>query len=110
MAGPDPESLAFLTPRHAVRIDSSVSVEECCLAVGKLVGCNNILSADRMNKNIVIFVRTVGLANSLVESGVEIRGVFTPVLPLYTPKTEGQVVEFKWKGVFQSFTVHDGER
>ncbi len=38
-----------------------------------------------MNNAIVVFVKTVDLANQLVESGVVINGIFTPVLPLSTP-------------------------
>ncbi|KAL2081778.1 hypothetical protein ACEWY4_021596 [Coilia grayii] len=38
-----------------------------------------------MNNAVVIFLSSVALANDLVESGVDINGVFTPVLPHSTP-------------------------
>lgn len=85
MATPGAHNLAFLTRRHAVKIDSVLAVEECVLAVGSLIGCENVLSASRMNGAVVVFVKTIDLANQLVETGVEIRGFFTQVLPLSTP-------------------------
>ncbi len=60
-------------------------VEDCSLAVGTLIGYENILSASRMNSAVVIFVKTIELANQLVETGVEINGIFTQVLPLSSP-------------------------
>ncbi|KAL2096623.1 hypothetical protein ACEWY4_008771 [Coilia grayii] len=85
MADPGEESLTFLTRRHAVKITSPVSIEACSLAIGELIGHPNILSASRMNNAIVLFLRTIELANDLVESGVVIDGGFTEVLPLSTP-------------------------
>lgn len=75
----------FLSRRHGVKVDSDVSIEECSLAVGEIVGCENIMSASRMNKAIVVFVKTIELANQLVDSGIVINGMFTSVLPLSTP-------------------------
>lgn len=85
MAAPGAESLEFLTRRHGVKIDVTASIEECSLAVSAVVGHENVLSASRMNNAIVLFVKTIELANLLVESGVEIGGIFTSVLPLSTP-------------------------
>jgi len=78
-------TLDFLTRRHAVKLSLNASVEECSLAIGEVVGCENVLSASRMNNAIVVFLKTVELANLLVESGVVIDNVFVPVLPLSTP-------------------------
>lgn len=78
-------SFDYLTRRHGVKIDSAVSVEECSLAVGVVVGTENIISASRMNSAIVIFLKTVVLANRIVENGIVVNGIFTPVLPLSTP-------------------------
>lgn len=78
-------TLEFLTRRHAVKISLNASVEECSLAVGEVVGCENVLSASRMNNAVVVFLKTIELANLLVESGVVIDNVFVPVLPLSTP-------------------------
>ncbi len=85
MASPGKESFSHLTRRHAVKIDSVFGVEDCSLAVGMLIGYENILSASRMNIAVVIFVKTIELANQLVETGVEINGIFTQVLPLSSP-------------------------
>lgn len=78
-------SLDFLTRRHAVKIDSKSSVEDCSLAVGEVVGCENVVSASRMNGAVVVFMKTVELANIAVESGVVIDNAFVSVLPLSTP-------------------------
>jgi len=74
-----------LTRRHAVKIASTASVEQCSLLVGQIVGHGNIVSAARMNNAIVLFFKTVEIANVVVEKGVVIDGVFTPALPLSTP-------------------------
>lgn len=78
-------SLSELTRRHGVKIASAVSVEECCLAIGQVVGHENIMSASRMNSANVVFLNSVERANDLVVNGVVIDGLFTPVLPLSTP-------------------------
>lgn len=85
MATPGVRNLGFLTRRHAVKIDSVFGVEECSLAIGMLIGYENILSASRMNGAVVVFVKTIELANQLVETGVDIGGIFAQVLPLSTP-------------------------
>ncbi len=85
MAAPSAGSLEFLTRRHGVKVDTTASVEQCALAVGAIAGIENVLSASRMNNAVVLFVRTVELANLLTESGIEIDGIFVLVLPLSTP-------------------------
>lgn len=64
---------------------STVNVEECILAVGNVVGHECILAASRMNNAMVLFLNSVEKANEVVERGVVISGLFTPVLPLSTP-------------------------
>jgi len=71
------ESFISLTRRHGVKIDSGAGVEGCSLAVGEAVGHENIVSASRMNSAVVVFVKTVDLANKLVQSGIVIKGVFS---------------------------------
>ncbi len=78
-------SLESLTRRHGVKVVSAVNVEECILAVGDVVGHECILAASRMNNAIVLFLNSVEKANEIVEKGVVIGGLFTPVLPLSTP-------------------------
>jgi len=47
--------LDFLTRRHTVKISLNASVEVCRLAVGEVVGNENVLSAARMNNAVVVF-------------------------------------------------------
>lgn len=84
MATPDSGSFNSLTRRHGVKIDSAAGVEACSLVVGEVIGYENIVSASRMI-SAVKFVKTVDLANQLVQSDTLINGIFTPVLPLSTP-------------------------
>lgn len=85
MAGAGAVVLESLTRRHGVKVASATSIEECCLAAGKVVGYDSILSASRMNNAIVMFLSTVEKANDLVEHGVVLDDAFTPVLPLSMP-------------------------
>lgn len=75
-----------LTRKHAVKIASrfKFSVEECSLAVGRVVGNGSVKSAARMNNAVVIFVDSVDKANTLVEKGIVINDTFVPVAPLAT--------------------------
>ncbi|KAL7842570.1 hypothetical protein SRHO_G00242590 [Serrasalmus rhombeus] len=74
-----------LTRRHGMKVVCKASVEECCLAAGTAVGHSNIVSASRMNSAVLLFLKSVDLANDVVQSGVVINGQLTPVLPLSTP-------------------------
>ncbi len=47
-------SFDFLTRRHGVKVDSAVNIEECSLAIGEVIGTENIMSASRMNNAIVV--------------------------------------------------------
>ena len=79
-----------LSLRHGVRCEpgSGETVEEVLLGVGELLGCENIVSASRMNKAVVIFLKEQGLVNRLVESGLWVSGVFCAVSPLVAPTTK----------------------
>lgn len=85
MSVPRSQSLVKLTRRHGVKVTTAVSVEECCLAIGEVVGHEHIMSASRMNSATVVFLSTVEKANEVVETGVVIDNLFTPVLPLSMP-------------------------
>ncbi|KAL0146569.1 hypothetical protein M9458_058200 [Cirrhinus mrigala] len=85
MAAPRSQSLSSLTRRHGVKVASAVTVEECCLAAGELVGHEHVLSASRMNSAVVIFLSSIEKANELVETGIVVGDNFTPVLPLSMP-------------------------
>ena len=64
MAVPGMEKLQQLTRRHAIKIASTFSVEDCSLAAEEVVGHDNILSAARMKNAIVLFL--VDLGNYLI--------------------------------------------
>ncbi len=78
-------ALDSLTRRHGVKVVSAGSVEECSVAVGDVVGHECVLAASRMNNSVVLFLSTVEKANEVVGKGINIHGLFTPVLPLSTP-------------------------
>ncbi|XDV24645.1 hypothetical protein PO909_028762 [Leuciscus waleckii] len=77
--------LDSLTRRRGVKVVAAGSVEECSVAVGDVVGHECVLAASKMNNSIVLFLNTVEKANEVVGKGINIRGLFTPVLPLSTP-------------------------
>ena len=45
-----------LTRRHGVKVVSDATVEVCSLAIGEIVGYDDIKSASRMNNGIVLFL------------------------------------------------------
>ncbi|KAL2085238.1 hypothetical protein ACEWY4_018558 [Coilia grayii] len=77
--------LEKLTRRHGIRIEHNVSVEECSLAVGAVIGHEHIKSASRMNNAIVLFLATVEKAREMILKGVVINDTLWPVLPLSSP-------------------------
>ncbi len=76
-----------LSLRHGIRceVESSVVVEEVLLSIGEQVGNENISSASRMNKAVVVFLKEENLANRLVSSGISVSGLFVAVSPLVNP-------------------------
>ncbi|KAI4871400.1 hypothetical protein NFI96_009402 [Prochilodus magdalenae] len=64
---------------------AEAAVEDVLLAVGEKVGHDQIYSASRMNKAVVVFVKDERLVNELVEGGIWVLGNFVPVSPLSTP-------------------------
>lgn len=85
MAAPGVSNSDGLTRRHGIKILCKFSVEECALAVGNVVGHNSIVSASRMNNAVVLFLNLIETANEVVQTGVVINDVLTPVLPLSSP-------------------------
>ena len=75
-------NLDCLTRRHRVKVASKVTVEQCSLAVGDVVGHENVVSASRMNNAIVLFLSTVEKAFDVVQTGIEIDAQYVSVLPL----------------------------
>ncbi|TWW77610.1 Transposon TX1 uncharacterized 82 kDa protein ORF 1 [Takifugu flavidus] len=86
-AEPGTSELEKLTRRHGVKLSppDGVSVEECALAVGDIVGHTSVKSASRMNKMVVVFVGSTDKADQLVAAGVAIKGEHTPMFPLSNP-------------------------
>lgn len=77
-----------LTRQHGLKIipnSPTLTVEECSLAVGEVVGCSSIKSAARMNSAVVIFVDSVEKANKVIEKGIVVNDVFLSVSPLSNP-------------------------
>lgn len=84
------EETSSLSLRHGFRCipDPSVTVEEVLLAVSKRVKPSDIMSASRMNKAVVVFLRDDKLVNVLVETGIEIKGMFVQATPLFSPSVK----------------------
>lgn len=82
--GSNSDGFSILTARHGCKCipDDSVSVEHCLVAIGNEIGAQNILSASRMNKALVVFLKELTMVDHLVECGVSVRDNFIPVLPL----------------------------
>lgn len=68
-----------------MKVAAAVSVEDFCIAIGEVVGNENILSVSKMNSANVVFLSSVEKANQVVETGAVIEGLFNPVLPLSMP-------------------------
>lgn len=83
--------LSFLTRRHAVKIDSRLSVETLSLAIGERIGHENVLSASRMNNVVVCFLKSVEMADEIVEHGIVVAGLFISALPLSMPSKKVMV-------------------
>lgn len=76
-----------LSLRHGIRCLTQVgiTVEDVLLDVAERVGHENIISASRMNKAVVVFLKEELLVNRLVESGIVVSGAFIIVQPLMSP-------------------------
>ena len=61
-----------LTDKHGMCfvLPEGVSMEEALLAIGKLIGCENICAASRMNHKIIVFVSKVQLAHVVEQNGL----------------------------------------
>ena len=85
MAAPGKDDLSFLSREHAIKVPTRISVEKCSLAVGDVIGHENIKSASRMNNAVVMFLKSVDMAHELIESGIVVDDDFITVLPLSSP-------------------------
>lgn len=75
--------------RHGVRCvpAQGVTVEDVLLAIGEKVGYENITTASRMNKAVVVFVEKEDIVNQLISDGIVVSGDFLIISPLVTPTT-----------------------
>ncbi|KAK3509849.1 hypothetical protein QTP70_014806 [Hemibagrus guttatus] len=63
----------------------AASVEDCCVAVGNVVGHENIVSASRMNSAIVVFLNDVEKVRKLTQNGIVGNNETILVSPLSSP-------------------------
>lgn len=68
--------------------EPTASIEDVLVVVGDQVGHENINSASRMNKAVVVFLKTEQLVNQIIENGLWVKGMFVPATPLYAPATK----------------------
>lgn len=90
MASPNALTPATLSLRNGCRCvpDPVVSVEDMLLVFGEKIGFENIVSASRMNKAVVVFLKSEALVNVLTVSGVWVKETYVPVTPLSAPATK----------------------
>lgn len=67
-----------------------MTVEDVLVAVGEKVGHDNISSASRMNRAVVVFLKQQQLVNQVIESGLIIKDELVQVTPLHN--TSSRVV------------------
>ncbi|KAK3539420.1 hypothetical protein QTP70_007495 [Hemibagrus guttatus] len=63
----------------------AASVEDCCVAVGNVVGHENFVSASRMNSAIVVFLNDVEKVRKLTQNGIVGNNETILVSPLSSP-------------------------
>lgn len=67
--------------------DQAFTVEDVLLAMGDIVGRGKMVSASRMYKAIVVFLKEDNLVNRLVENG-NVSDTLLLVTPLRVPATK----------------------
>ncbi len=89
MASPSVQGTPLLSLRNGCRCvpEPGVIVEDVLLVVGEQIGFDNIVSASRMNKAIVGFLKSEALVNELTVNGIWVKETFVSVTPLSAPAT-----------------------
>lgn len=89
MASLSGEGAPGLTIKNGCKVfsDQAFTVEDVLLAMGEVVGHENIASASRMNKAVVVFLKDGKFVNSLVEKGIVVADSLVQVMPLRAPAT-----------------------
>lgn len=77
------EALSLRNGFRCVPADG-VMVEDVLVATGEAVGHENISSASRMNKAVVVFLKVQDLVNQIIERGLIVNDNLVQVTPLYT--------------------------
>ena len=82
-----------LTLRNGFRCasEANTSIEDVLLAVGAKVGNENISSASRMNKAVVVFLKNENQVKNLIESGIWVNETYVPITPLSAPATKIEI-------------------
>lgn len=90
MASVNAQGTPALSLRNGCRCvpEAGVTVEDLLLIIGDKLGFENIVSASRMNKAVVVFLKSESLVNELTVSGIWIKETFVPVTPLSAPATK----------------------
>lgn len=90
MATAQAPGMPALSLRNGCRCvpEAGVTVEDLLLIIGQKLGFENIVSASRMNKAVVVFLKTEALVNDLTVSGIWVKETFVPVTPLSAPATK----------------------
>ncbi|KAK3554320.1 hypothetical protein QTP70_020809, partial [Hemibagrus guttatus] len=79
------KSITTRPNQKPVCIVCAASVEDCCVAVGNVVGHENIVSASRMNSAIVVFLNDVEKVRKLTQNGIVGNNETILVSPLSSP-------------------------
>lgn len=90
MAAAHAQGTPTLSLRNGCRCvpESGVTVEDLLLIIGQKIGFENIVSASRMNKAVVVFLKSELLVNELTVSGIWVKETYVPVTPLSAPATK----------------------
>lgn len=90
MATTNKQGTSNLSLRNGCRCvpEPGVTVEEILLIIGDKLGFDNIVSASRMNKAVVVFLKTEALINELTVSGIWVKETFVTITPLSAPATK----------------------
>lgn len=78
-----------MTLRNGIRCvpGNDATVEDVLLAVGELVGYDELYSASQMKKAVVIFLKNEASVSTVITSGIWVKDVLVPVTPLSAPAT-----------------------
>lgn len=68
--------------------ESGANIEDVLLADADQIGHENINSASRMNKAVVVFLKNEHLVKTMIENGIWVKEMYVPVTPLSAPATK----------------------